>query len=173
MEGLAASPSNVRQRAEIELRLGRTLREAGNVESAEPWIDRAEASHRELVEASEDNRGMHMLRARITDERADLAAARGQHSQAAELYSLSLVAHEEAAAAEPQWIGARRDLLWTRQRLAESLAATGDAAAARAAFAAACREAAAARDLPSALAQRDRQRLASSADAAGYACEGT
>lgn len=170
LQGLTATPSTVRQRAEIELRMARTLREAGNAGEAGPWLDRAEASYNALQAASEENRGMNMLRARITDERADLAAAVGQNAQAAELYRLSLAVHEEAANAEPQWIGARRDLMWTRQRLAETLAAAGDANQARAAYAAACADAAALADLPSALAQRDRTRLAASAAAAGHAC---
>lgn len=170
LEGLNTAPSSIRQRAEIELRLARALRHGGDLAAAQPWIGRAEASYAALLAGSEDNRGMRMLRARITDEQADLAAAQGSYGEAATLYRASADAHADAAEAEPQWVGARRDLLWARQRLAETLAGAGDAEAARTAFTAACADAAAARDLPSALAQRDRTRLTASAQAAGFPC---
>jgi len=167
---LRGLPSVMHQIAEVELRKARTLRESGARQDAASWIERAERTHAALVARVPETRALGMQRARILDERADLAAANGRPADAAAVFAQVLEVHEEAARAEPRWIAVRRDLLWTRLRLAESLGAAGDATRAAPAFAAACAESAAAAPLASRLVQQDRARLAAAAAAAGHAC---
>ncbi len=166
----AVTPGMIHQQVEMELRLARVLRHAGGDAEAKIWIDRAAQSHARVRALAPASRALDLQSARIADEEADLLMAAGRPGEAAALYADALAVHEEAAGAEPEWISVRRDLLWSHLRLAEALAASGDQAAARAAFDAACAEERRSRALPSRLAQQDRARLAAAAASAGRPC---
>jgi tetratricopeptide (TPR) repeat protein len=132
-------PEMIRYQGEIELRIARTLRRLGRDEVPR-WLSAAERTLDTFRATSENERSAVALEARIHDERADYLAWQEDHPAAADYYLLSLEAKRAAVEAEPEWITARRDLLWTTHKLAETRIAAGDVSGGRDAYAEACRQ---------------------------------
>jgi hypothetical protein len=102
-----------------------------------------------------------------------LLTAAGAYAEAAQAYRAVLAIQARAVEEEPNWVMARRDLVWARLRVAQAVQASGDSEGARTAYAEACAEVNAAQAYRSRLSRlllRDAALVRDAAAAAGAPC---